>query len=308
MAKPTAHEPADALTLMLVPGRTGQIRRITLQRRWLRTAAWSGAVAALLLVAGSVDYVRVRGHVSELDDLRREAAEQRSQIDAYALRMEKIADQLGRLGEFDRKLRVIANLEPGTGTPLAGIGGVETDDVGPGAVAGLTRARRHERLLRQLDRLTDASVREGESLQALISHLEGQAARLASTPSIAPAKGWITSTFGYRTSPFTGAREFHQGLDVAGRGGTPILASGDGRVRFAGVNGGFGNAVVIEHGYGIETTYGHLAEALVRPGERVKRGDRVGLMGNTGRSTGPHLHYQVSVSGVAVNPANYILD
>jgi murein DD-endopeptidase MepM/ murein hydrolase activator NlpD len=307
MARPT-HEPGDALTLMLVPGRTGQIRRITLPRRWLRTVAWCGAAAAVLLVAGSVDYVRVRGNVSELDDLRSETAEQRAQIDAYALRMEKIADELGRLGEFDRKLRVIANLEPGNGAPLAGIGGIESDDVGPGAVAGLTRARRHERLMRQLDRLTDASSRQGESLQALIAHLEGQAARLASTPSIAPAKGWITSTFGYRTSPFTGMREFHQGLDVAGRSGTPIVSSGDGRVRFAGPNGGLGNAVVVVHGYGIETTYGHLAETLVRTGDRVKRGDRVGLMGSTGRSTGPHLHYQVSVNGVAVNPANYILD
>ncbi len=308
MARAPTHEAGDALTLMLVPGRSGQIRRITFPRRWLRMAAWSGATLALLLVAGSVDYVRVRGNASEVDELRNETAEQRAQIDAYALRMEKIADQLGRVGEFDRKLRVIANLEPGNGAPLAGTGGIESDDVGPGAVAGLTRARRHERLMRQLDRLTDASSRQGESLQALITHLEGQAARLASTPSIAPAKGWTTSTFGYRTSPFTGSREFHQGLDVAGRGGTPILASGDGRVRVAGANGGLGTAVVIEHGYGIETLYGHLSETLVRPGDRIKRGDRVGLMGSSGRSTGPHLHYQVNVNGVAVNPANYILD
>jgi murein DD-endopeptidase MepM/ murein hydrolase activator NlpD len=306
LRKPTIPDPSDAVTFMVVPGRTGQIRRMSVPGRWIRGAIGAAVGASLLFIAGAADYVRMRVRTAELDSLREETSEQRDQLQAYAQRMEKLAEGLARVGEFDRKLRVIANLEPGSDSPLAGIGGIEEDDITGGA--GLTRARRHDRMLRSLDRLDEATAQEEASLQALIRHLEGQSARLAATPSIAPTKGWITSKFGYRTSPFTGHREFHHGLDVAGRMHTPILASGEGRVRLAGAHGGLGNVVVVEHGYGIETLYGHLAETLVKTGDRVKRGDRVGLMGSTGRSTGPHLHYQVNVNGVAVNPSNYILD
>ncbi len=307
MRKPTISDPSDAFTFMVVPGRTGQIRRISLPGRWIRGAIGAAIGVSLLCIAGSVDYVRMRVRTAELDQLREETSEQQRQIRAYSERIQKVAEGLARVGEFDRKLRVIANLEPGSDSPLAGIGGIEGDDLS-GGFAGLTRGRRHEKMLRALDRLDAATSQEEASLERLIRHLEGQTARLAATPSIAPTKGWVTSKFGYRTSPFTGHREFHQGLDVAGRNGTPIQAAGDGRVRMAAAHGGLGNVVVLEHGYGIETFYGHLADTLVKPGERVKRGDRIGLMGSTGRSTGPHLHYQVNVNGVAVNPSNYILD
>jgi murein DD-endopeptidase MepM/ murein hydrolase activator NlpD len=307
LRKPTIQDPSDAYTFMVVPGRTGQIRRFSLPGRWIRTAAGIAAGFSLLCIAGSVDYVRMRVRTAELEALREETSEQREQIRTYSERMQQLAEGLARIGEFDRKLRVIANLEPGTGSPLAGIGGIEGDDLS-GGFAGLTRARRHERMVGSLDRLEEATSQEEASLEALIRHLEGQSARLAATPSIAPTKGWVTSKFGYRTSPFTGHREFHQGLDVAGRQDTPIVASGDGRVRLSGTHGGLGNAVVLQHGYGVETVYGHLAQTLVKAGDRVKRGDRIGLMGSTGRSTGPHLHYQVNVNGVAVNPSSYILD
>ncbi len=306
MRKPVIPDPSDAYTFMVVPGRTGQIRRMSLPGRWIRTGFGVLIGFSVLCLAGTVDYVRMRMRTAELESLREETSEQREQIRAYSDRMKKVGEGLARLGEFDRKLRVIANLEPGSDSPLAGIGGIEGDELTGGA--GLTRGRRHERMLGSLDRLEEAASQEEASLQALIRHLEGQSARLAATPSIAPTKGWVTSKFGYRTSPFTGMREFHQGLDVAGRSGTPILAAGDGRVRMAGSHGGLGNVVVVEHGYGIETVYGHLAEVLAKTGTRVKRGDRLGLMGSTGRSTGPHLHYQVNVNGVAVSPSNYILD
>ena len=300
--------PADDLTLMLVPGRTGQIRRWTLRRRLIRTLEAAAIVAALLLVVGSVDYVRLRTQVSELNQLRTEAREQRQEISAYSERMRNLTDELARVGEFDRKLRVIADLEPGSAATLAGIGGLESDGLELGLTSGLTRARRQERMMRGLENLGEAAKRRQESLQELLSHLESQTARLSATPSIAPTKGWVTSTFGYRTSPFTGLRELHRGLDVAGRAGTPIVASADGRVRIAQKHRGLGHMVILRHGYGIETLYGHLAEILVKQGERVRRGERIGLMGSSGRSTGTHLHYQINVNGVAVSPKNYILD
>jgi murein DD-endopeptidase MepM/ murein hydrolase activator NlpD len=301
-------DPADTLTLMVVPGRTGHIRRYSLPQRWIRLGGGAVVAFALLLIVGAVDYVRVRTMLSELDGLRTETREQRSEIQAYAEHMQKISDELARVGEFDRKLRVIANLEPGNAAELPGIGGIDPDGISLGRTAGLTRSRRQERMIGGLENLGDAADRRGESLAALIDHLEDQTARLAATPSISPTKGWVTSTFGYRTSPFTGLRELHRGLDIAGRNGTPILASADARVRIAQDHRGMGKMVILKHGHGVETMYGHLSEILVKPGQQVTRGERIGLMGSTGRSTGPHVHYQINVNGVAVNPNNYILD
>jgi murein DD-endopeptidase MepM/ murein hydrolase activator NlpD len=158
------------------------------------------------------------------------------------------------------------------------------------------------------ERLGEAANTEASSLQSLIQHLENQQARLAATPSIVPTRGWVTSAFGYRASPFTGNREFHHGIDIAGRMGTAILAPADGVVRFAGKRRGLGKTISVTHGYGMETIYGHLSDIDVKPGGKVRRGQVLAKMGNTGRSTGPHLHYQVEVSGKPVNPYNYMLD
>jgi murein DD-endopeptidase MepM/ murein hydrolase activator NlpD len=131
---------------------------------------------------------------------------------------------------------------------------------------------------------------------------------VSSTPSIWPTKGWLSSGFGYRISPFTGLREFHKGLDISNREGTKVIATADGVVTFAGKNGLFGDMIKIDHGHGIMTRYGHLEKMLIKRGDVVKRGDVIGLMGNTGRSTGPHLHYEVFLNGLPVNPKKYILN
>jgi murein DD-endopeptidase MepM/ murein hydrolase activator NlpD len=298
----------DLVTLMLVPGRTGNIRRFNLRRRALRHCAVAAAALVLGIVAMSVDYLRVRLAVSELDRMRVETRSQRDQLETYASRIEELSQNLTSLRRFDHKLRVITNLDPGDGLPVTGLGGIEGEGLERHHLSGLTRAQRHARMMESLDRLSEVGEEQEESFKALISHLEGQTAKLSHTPSISPTKGWITSGFGYRVSPFTKKRELHRGIDIAGRQGTPIIAPADGRVRYAGPDRSLGNSVIVRHGYGVETLYGHLSEILVKSGEKVKRGARIGLMGSTGRSTGPHLHYQVNVSGVAVNPHNYMLD
>jgi murein DD-endopeptidase MepM/ murein hydrolase activator NlpD len=300
--------PHETLTVMLVPGGTGNIRRFQVPRKWIR---WAGALAvgaALLNAIGAVDYVRVRRNVSELDRLRHETAEQREQLLTYAKQIEEISGELTRVSTFERKLRVIANLDPGDPLPLPGVGGPQGEGLEPHHLAGLTRSQRHTRLLSGFERLSSAASEESQSLETLIAHLEGQTAQLAATPSVAPARGWLTSGFGHRVSPFTGQREFHRGLDIAARQGTPILAPADGRVRFTGGDGALGTSVVLRHGYGIETMFGHLAKATVESGQLIKRGDQIGVMGSSGRSTGPHLHYQIMVNGSPVNPQSYILD
>ncbi len=145
-------------------------------------------------------------------------------------------------------------------------------------------------------------------LEAVIDQFREKLSYLTSVPSIWPVKGWITSGFGYRISPFSHSLEFHEGVDIANALGTPIHAPAEGYVLYAGWARGYGNVLIIGHGYGISTIYGHLKKILVKQGQHVYRGEVIALMGSTGRSTGPHLHYEVRVNGVPVNPLNYIIE
>lgn len=159
-----------------------------------------------------------------------------------------------------------------------------------------------------LARAATAAGREEASLSGLVDALRDQARRLAAMPSIRPARGWISSVFGRRVSPFTGREQFHNGIDIASQPGTPIVAPGRARVHWVGRKGPLGQTVILEHGYGLRTTYGHLSEVFVRSGQAVERGERIAAMGSSGRSTGSHLHYAVALEGRAVDPRRYILD
>jgi murein DD-endopeptidase MepM/ murein hydrolase activator NlpD len=148
----------------------------------------------------------------------------------------------------------------------------------------------------------------GDSLEQLLEQLEDKRVKLASMPSIWPARGWLTSRFGPRVSPFTGRTQQHSGLDIASRRGTPIISPAEGRVSYVGRKGPLGNALVINHGFGVKTFYGHTEKIFVKPGQKVERGDQIASIGSSGRSTGPHLHYVVEVAGKPRNPLNYIFD
>jgi len=160
----------------------------------------------------------------------------------------------------------------------------------------------------QAQALDAATDKQALRISALLRDLENQIDHLAATPSIRPAAGWVTSRFGKRTSPFTGRPEFHPALDIAGELDTPILATGNGIVSFSGKKWLLGNTIIIDHGYGMITRYAHCEKLLKKQGDTVKRGDIIAHMGNTGRSTGPHVHYEVRLNGVPVNPERYILN
>jgi murein DD-endopeptidase MepM/ murein hydrolase activator NlpD len=300
--------PQENVTLLYMPGQTGRVRRFSLRRIWFRRVAIGAGVFCVALCALLVDYVKLRSEVDQLPALRAQARQQREQIDTYTEKLQSIKKHLESVAALDRKLRVITNLQGSDPLPLHGVGGIDETleasvELGPNA-----SQRRDRRIRDGLELLSGAAQAQAGSLTALLRHLEDQRTRLAATPSISPARGWITSTFGYRTSPFTGVRELHRGLDIAARMRTPVIAPADGQVLFAGDRSGYGISVTVRHGFGLETIYGHLAEVLVKPGQRVTRGTRLGLIGNTGRSTGPHLHYQVQVNGQPVDPQNYMLD
>jgi murein DD-endopeptidase MepM/ murein hydrolase activator NlpD len=163
-------------------------------------------------------------------------------------------------------------------------------------------------LRRDAERLGQVAEARERSLDDLLDQLEGKRHRLASTPAIWPTQGWLTSRFGNRISPFTGSRQFHAGIDIAGATGTDVIAPARGKISYAGSRGPLGRSLTIDHGYGVRTLYGHVDDIFVERGQEIERAQVIASLGSSGRSTGPHLHYVVEVKGKAVNPLDYIFD
>lgn len=152
----------------------------------------------------------------------------------------------------------------------------------------------------------EQAVINEKSFQEIVSYITEQRAKLTAVPSGWPVKGWITCGFGSRIDPFSGALSFHEGVDIANDLGAPVKATADGVVSFCGFEPGYGNIVTLNHGNGYTTRFGHLAKYVVKLGQHIKKEQVIGYLGNTGRSTAPHLHYEVRLNGVAVNPVKYL--
>jgi murein DD-endopeptidase MepM/ murein hydrolase activator NlpD len=256
-----------------------------------------------------VHYGSVVAEASENPGLRDENLKLKSEISVIREQLTHVQGTLDRVERFDQKLRAITLLSD----PQRNLALGPTEPLPPQGTADnqFVRSTPHESpqaLAAKLDKLSAEATRQEQSLQELQAYFTGQKSLLASVPSVWPTRGWVTSDFGSRVDPYTSERVMHAGIDIAGPHGKEIIAPSDGTVVFAGLEGGYGNVIVIDHGYGIKTRYGHLASVKVKAGERIKRGDLIAAMGNTGRSTGPHLHYEVRVNGIAQNPRKFILD
>ncbi len=158
------------------------------------------------------------------------------------------------------------------------------------------------------NQVAERAVDSASKVVGLWGKLSQKKDLLLATPSILPARGWLTSRFGYRSDPFTGKPTMHSGLDIAAMHGTPVVAASSGIVSYVGYEAGYGKIVTIDHGYGVSTRYAHNSELFVKVGQKVKRREKIAAVGSTGRSSGPHLHYEVRVEGVPVDPENYILE
>ena len=309
--------------------------QISIPKTRVRQAAVAGVVSVLIGLVAVWDYWRLRADNVELAGLRIEALEQREKIATFQNRLEQVDDQIAKVTDLERKVRIIANL-PGT----AGVGGEdlaelapEGEAVGPPVGVPVDRTQPPEGrngqggdepdamlgddvsgievldvLGTQAIGLVGGAEERADSLEVLLEQLADKRQRLVSMPSVWPAKGWLTSRFGPRVSPFTGRRQVHAGIDIAAADGTPIHAPARGRVVFAGRKGPLGNALVVDHGFGVKTVYGHTKEIHVSTGETIERGQEIALIGSSGRSTGPHLHYVVEVNGKARDPLDYIFD
>jgi murein DD-endopeptidase MepM/ murein hydrolase activator NlpD len=296
-------------TVLIVPEKVARVRRLQLPKKLLKIGGAIGIALFLFSIYLMVDYIGAKMKMGEFRRLREETKNQRIQIRQFASKIDDLEREMVRLRQFDTKLRIITNLEkPTKGTKALGIGGssreMEESLLSPGIRQEALISRMHN----ELERLTDETSFQEQRFIELQELFENQRSLLASTPSIWPTRGWVTSGFGYRIHPFTGERRMHDGIDIANATGTPIIAPADGIVTFVGTEGNYGKMLLINHGYGLVTCYGHCSEIFVKPGQKVKRAEKVASIGNTGVSTGPHLHYEIRVNGVPVDPVNYLLD
>jgi murein DD-endopeptidase MepM/ murein hydrolase activator NlpD len=303
-------------TFYLLSNTEAPVRQLTVSRRFFWSAFFLVTLTLAVAGAGLYDYLQIRKAfrntlmlTAQNNTQNRTIADQRSQLQRFAKEIDTLKSRLVTLNTFEKKIRIIANIENAEdNSGLFGMGGDIPDDLDP----KIPLTEKHNSLIREMhhqaDQLNSASVNQAAGFESLLKYLETQVDLLASTPSIRPANGWVTSTFSHRISPFTGRREFHNALDIANRIRTPIIAPANGKVSFAGQRWLRGNVLEIDHGHGFVTRYAHLDTFKKKKGDRVKRAETIALMGNTGRSTGPHLHYQVYLNGIPVNPEKYIIN
>lgn len=283
---------AQRFSCILIPEGHQKIRRYNLSR-WVLTTAFCGfGVFVGLFVFFAYGYFNLTLDHSELKRLRVENSQQQKNMQRLVLDLEELHMEMNALAESDARVRQLAKLDADPqGLPVA-IGGLPED----GSIEAV------DEIQRQINKLQVEIELRRQSQEDVRNLLNDQVSLSRATPKGWPTKGWLTSYFGMRKSPFTGRRVMHEGLDIAANVGTPVIATADGIVARVGYSPSYGKEVVIDHGYGYRTIFGHSSKILVKPGQRVRRGDKVALVGNTGRSTGPHLHYELRMNGVPIDP------
>ncbi len=298
----------EYFTFMFLPGPNERVRTLSISKFALKSVFLSFMAALVLSLYLGYEYNDAKDKVWELRSVREELMQQKAQVQSFALNLLDYKRQMFLLRDLDTKLRRAVSLGPrDKAQQVLGIGG--PDELGLQNLAILGEKKQEEALKemhQELSQLKGAASRQETSFQILIEYFEDKRSLYASTPSIWPTRGWVTSHFGNRMSPFSGIVKFHEGIDIAAQTGTPIMAPADGVVIKAGFVTGYGNLLELSHGYGIKTAFAHNSRLNVKAGQRVKRGDVIAYVGDTGSSTGPHLHYEVRKNGLPVNPVRYM--
>mgnify|MGYP003503320585 FL=1 len=299
----------EHFNILIFGHKTSKTRHLKIRKKTVKISFYLIGFALLSTTFFFCDYIQVKKKAFELGRLRQETQNQRSQIQFFSARIEDLEKQLSKLKEFDKKIRIIANLERGQETtPSMGMGGPSPSDIRDKLKKEKDDAGLVQQMKSDVERLQSEAMSREDSLSELEKLLQVKREMLAHTPSVWPVQGWVTSGFGYRTNPFTGLTQMHEGLDISNRMGTPVIAPSNGIVSDVGNDNAVGKVIVIFHGFGMTSRYGHLSKVLVKTGQRVKRGDKIAEVGMTGKTTGPHLHYEVKINGIPINPARYILN
>jgi murein DD-endopeptidase MepM/ murein hydrolase activator NlpD len=294
--------PSRRYTVLIADRSSGVVRRVTVSLRTVTAIVTSVLMLPVLIGLGAkwsanIDIHRLLASNQALKIENGNFRETTGELTTQIQSLEGVIDELGARAALDpaqakamQKLPALvkAKAAGGTSDTSAALSNVlSTSLVSPEDTFGVLRS-----LLQGLE----------SRLRNVRKDVERQEALAAATPSIWPAKGWLTGTFGGRPDPFTGEPAFHQGLDISTEKGQPVFATADGRVETASYTGDYGNLITLRHDFGLTTRYGHLSKFNVKVGDTVHRGDIIAFVGSTGRSTGSHLHYEILVNGKLMNP------
>jgi murein DD-endopeptidase MepM/ murein hydrolase activator NlpD len=325
-------QPQNEVTLVWISKGQSEVHKMRLAPRTQRLLKIGATVAVAIFIFSFIFLFEFLINWPQRAGLRDENIALKKEMQKIQFHLDTLQSSIDRMGRFDQKLRALTEIDKDFAKLKGpqGQGGGEADENGqqttydfgdykilssgleadPDANQVLDRRQSFlvQKIYSWMRRLYKDSELQEQSFEELFEVLKGREIQLASTPSIVPVKGWVTSHFGYRIDPFTGRRGLHRGMDVAAREQAPVYSPADGVVTFTGANGSYGDTVMIFHGYGISTLYAHLSGASVKPGQKIKRGEVIASVGNSGRSTGAHLHYEVIVHGVPVDPRKFVLD
>lgn len=325
-------------TILIASNRHGRTVKLNIRSGWVKTLGFLGFCVILLAATAALDYVGLLLKANENRHLKIENAELKRQFAVAEEKLSSLEASVERIQNFTKKLNLITNVEDEERVLKLALSPAARNVPDADGTA-VTRMPSSEFLIRdpqpteepfveeksgelsvtsdtphdyaslsiRIDRsLRQSQLREQGVLQLWDSLSERQSLLMA-TPSIKPTRGWFTSRFGYRMDPYTNHPQMHAGVDMAAPPGTPVYAPADGIVSYVGYESGYGKLVSIDHGYGVVTRFGHNSRVFVEQGQRVRRWDAISAVGSTGRSTGAHLHYEVRIHGIAVDPMNYIL-
>ncbi len=281
--------------LFVARGEDGQLRKIPIPVHYLYVLVAGAAIGALSLTGIASSYLRMLLKVSHFNELRAQKDELKNRYS----RLEQVAK------ERDIQVASLGSLA----SEVSSLYGLKTDPILTPATDAIQDSQVNsslDRLYTLKDTALSGAATTGITLGLTRNVTPADWLRANSAPSLWPVEGPVTGSFGERTDPFNGEGAFHSGVDISASYGQAILAPADGIVVFADFMGGYGKAIVLDHGHGITTRYGHLANFAVSSGQYIHRGDTIGFVGLSGRSTGPHLHYEVRINDTPVNPHKYL--
>lgn len=282
---------AGYFKLILVPESGTKVRRLRISKSLLALGFCAVLLGAGLLSFFAWSHFSHRIDHQELQRLRVQASEQRQNYQRLVLDVDRFQQDLADLAMSEARIRQLANLD-------------EDSRLLPIAIGGQPDPENHSisEIQQQINALQVEIELRRQSQQDVRNLLNDQISISRATPKGWPTRGWLSSYFGKRKSPFTGRTVMHEGIDFAANVGTPVIATADGIVAKVEYSPTYGNTVVIDHGYGYQTLYAHNSRILAKSGQRIKRGDKIAQVGNTGMSTGPHLHYEIHLNGIPINP------
>jgi hypothetical protein len=293
------------LTIMLIPGSDGTPRQISIPGYLIYGCVGAALILLFSNFFFSAEFFSDRVANKELITLRAENQALQDKFEQMRWKLAEVASRYDELIDKEIKIRCLFDIpQIDNDQRQLGIGG-------PSFPITSQRSETEELAYEtesEIDHLLLVSEFELSAYQEVESSMMNIKDRLEHTPSIWPTRGLLSRGYGMKNDPFTGVQQMHRGIDIANHIGTSVIATADGKVFSARKNGGMGKTVVIDHGYGFKTRYAHLSEYHVKAGQRIKRGDIIGLMGSTGYSTGPHLHYEITRNGRSLDPYNYILN